>query len=216
MSDQLIFDWPLAEGVKAQDFFVAEPNLRAVKMLSETVAWPEKKLVLVGPPASGKSHLARIFAEENSAWIFDSSKIPNISEVSGPVVIEDADQIPTKQQESLFHLHNTLRAAHIPVLLTSRMAPSRWPLTLPDLKSRMEAATIVQIDQPDDTLLQVLLTKLFADRQIMPSPSVINYIAARMDRSYVAARQIVEQLDRTAMAAKKPVSIKMAATVLDK
>ena len=74
----------------------------------------------------------------------------------------------------------------------------------------------MQIKEPDDTLLQVLLTKLFTDRQIMPSPNVINYVAARMDRTYVAAQQVVDQLDRMALAEKKPISMKMAAALLDK
>jgi len=216
MSNQLVFDWPLTEGLKSQDFFVAPPNEHAVEMLRDPSAWPELKLVLVGPKASGKSHLSRIFAEETGAKILSSQDLPQNYIGLSPVVVEDADRLPPDQQEVLFHMHNNLRAAHVPLLLTASMAPSRWPLTLPDLKSRMEAATIVQIDQPDDTLLQVLLTKLFADRQIMPSPAVINYIAARMDRSYVAAGQIVEQLDRAAMAEKKPVSMKMAAALLDK
>ena len=216
MSDQLIFDWPPKEGLRAQDFFVAKPNERAVTMLSDTTAWPEQKLVLVGPQASGKSHLARIFAEETGAKIFSSSKIPKICEISEAVVVEDADRIPTDQQEALFHLHNNLRAAQIPLLLTSRLAPSRWYLSLPDLTSRMQATTIVRIEEPDDTVLQVLLTKHFADRQITPSASIINYIATRIDRSYIAASEIVVQLDHMSMSEKKPINMKIAARLLDK
>ena len=216
MSDQLVFEWPQSEGLKAQDFFVADPNAHAVEMLRDHAAWPEQKLILVGPEASGKSHLSRIFSDSHDAEIYASSSVPIHYQGHLPIVIEDADQIPADQQESLFHLHNNLRASNIPLLLTARAAPGRWPVTLPDLSSRMEATATVQINEPDDTLLQVLLTKLFTDRQIMPSPNVINYVAARMDRTYVAAQQVVDQLDRMALAEKKPISMKMAAALLDK
>ena len=216
MSDQLVFEWPQDEALKAQDFFVSEPNANAVAMLRAPETWPELKLVLVGSEGSGKSHLARIFLEETDAQIYPSHDVPRNYGDAEAVVIEDADRLPATEQEALFHLHNNLRAAGLPLLLTARTAPSRWDLSLPDLKSRMQATTIAQIGDPDDELLQVLLTKLFADRQIMPAPSVINYVATRMDRSYVAAQQIVDQLDRAALADQKQISIKMAAALLDK
>ena len=215
MPDQLVFNWPADEGLKAEDFFVSDANAQAVTLLRAPETWPELKLVLVGPEGSGKSHLARIFQDERHAKIFTSADIPRNYSAPYPVVIEDADSIPESEEEALVHLHNNLRAAGLPLLLTARLTPSRWALALPDLKSRMVATTVAQIEDPDDELLHILLAKLFADRQVMPPPSVINYVATRMDRSYVAAREIVEQLDRVALADKKQINIKMAAALLD-
>lgn len=216
MSDQLVFDWPNDAGLKAEDFFVCGPNAQAVTMLRAPETWPEQKLALVGPEGSGKSHLVRIFQEEHDAQVFSASDIPRHYEDDQPVVIEDADRIAFSDEEALFHLHNNLRAAGLPLMLTARTSPARWAISLPDLKSRMSATTVAHIKDPDDELLQILLAKLFSDRQVMPPPNVISYVVTRMDRSYVAAQSIVDQLDRTALARKKQISIRMAAALLDK
>ncbi len=216
MPDQLIFDWPSPEGLSAEDFYVSDANRNAVTMLRTPEAWPERKLVLVGPAGSGKSHLARIFEQEHNAIVVTVGAIPKAYEGVTPVVVEDADTLPLDQNEALFHLHNNLRARDIPLLLTAKTAPSRWPLVLPDLASRMQATTPVHIEEPDDELLAVLLTKLFADRQVMPSPSVIRYLSTRMDRTYSEAKRIIAALDREAMTQNKPPNTKMAAAILDK
>jgi chromosomal replication initiation ATPase DnaA len=59
------------------------------------------------------------------------------------------------------------------------------------------------------------MAKQFADRQIMPPPTLIPYLVSRIDRSFAAAREIVEQLDRASLAAKKPITRNLAAKVLD-
>jgi hypothetical protein len=39
-------------------------------------------------------------------------------------------------------------------------------VTLPDLASRLKAATVVEIAEPDEELLAQVMVKLFADRQL--------------------------------------------------
>ncbi len=215
MPDQLVFDWPSSEALSSADFFVSEANHTAVNMLRAPDTWPEHKLVLVGPEGSGKSHLARIFEQETGAFRCQAGDIPVNFQGQTPVVVEDADQLPADQNEALFHLHNALRARALPLLLTARTSPARWVIALPDLASRMQATTPITIQEPDDALLTVLLTKLFSDRQVMPSPAVINYLAARIDRTYADAKRTVDLIDREALALGKPPSIKIAAALLD-
>jgi chromosomal replication initiation ATPase DnaA len=89
-----------------------------------------------------------------------------------------------------------------------------WPVDLPDLKSRLKAATVVEIGEPDDELLAQVLVKLFADRQIMPDDKLVSYIAARMERSNAAAVEIVERLDSLALARGVKISRALAGEVL--
>jgi len=116
----------------------------------------------------------------------------------------------------MFHLHNAMRSAGHPLLLTARTAPGRWPVELPDLASRMQATTPIHIGAPDDELLGVLIAKLFADRQVIPSPSVVQYIVSRMERSHRFAADLVEALDRAALQGKTAITKKLAGEVLDK
>ena len=89
-----------------------------------------------------------------------------------------------------------------------------WGVTLPDLASRLKAATTVEIGPPDDLLLGQILVKLFADRQLLADDKVIAYIVPRMERSLAAAQAIVERLDRLALARGTRISRTLAAEVL--
>ena len=117
-------------------------------------------------------------------------------------------------EEALFHLHNLVLAEGFPLLITADRPAHLWGLSLPDLMSRMQGTQSVNLEQPDDQLLSAVVAKLFADRQLMPSPDVISYLVARMDRSFDAARDLVAAIDREALARKRPVTRKLAAEVL--
>ena len=215
MSRQLIFDWPTGVALGPEDFFVSEANAQAFAMIEDPTRWPEGKLCIVGPAGSGKSHLTRVFAAAHAPQVFaPDAALP--TQADRPVVIEDVHALAADAEEPLFHLHNNLRAAGLPLLLTARIPPTRWKITLPDLASRMQATAPITITDPDDALLQAVLMKLFADRQIMPSPHLVDYLAPRIERSFAAAASIVRDLDAEAMRRKKPITRALAAELLDK
>ena len=214
MPEQLVFDWPTGVSLGPADFFVSSANAQAFAMIQTPDSWPEGKLCLVGPTGAGKSHLARVFEAHSGATIMAASRIDDLHP-TGPVILEDVDQLPRDQEERLFHLHNNARATRLPLLMTARTAPARWDIALPDLASRMQACTTATISDPDDALLQALIMKLFADRQIMPSSTVVDYLSLRIERSFEAARAIVAALDAEALRSKKPITRRMAAELLD-
>ena len=67
---------------------------------------------------------------------------------------------------------------------------------------------------PDLELAHAVLFKLFSDRQLVVDPSVVAYIALRIERSLNAARAIVATLDREALSRGKRVTRAMAAEIL--
>ena len=85
-----------------------------------------------------------------------------------------------------------------------------WPVALPDLRSRLKAATVVEIGEPDDELLAQVLVKLFADRQLAVDESLVSFLTTRTERSFAAARATVEKLDREALRLKRPVTRALA------
>jgi chromosomal replication initiation ATPase DnaA len=132
---------------------------------------------------------------------------------SSPVLFEDADRAGFDDTE-LFHLINSVRENGTSLLITTREWPSAWPVTLPDLRSRLKAATVVEIGEPDEDLLGQVLMKLFADRQLYMDDKLVSYIVARMERSLNTAQTIVEKLDHLGLSRGARISRAMAAEVL--
>lgn len=221
MSGQLSFELPFRPAVGREDFFVSSANAEAVTLIETWEHWPHSKLILTGPPGAGKTHLTHVWAALCGARIVaarDLGSADIASLATRSVAIEDTDRIAgdAATEEALFHLHNLTLAEGNALLMTGRLAPGLWALRLPDLTSRMQGALVAHLHAPDDALLAAVLTKLFADRQIAPTPDTIPYLARRMERSFDTARRIVTALDAKALAEGRPVSRALAAEVLDK
>jgi chromosomal replication initiation ATPase DnaA len=221
MAEQLTFRLPSRPALGRSDFFVSPSNADAVAMVSEAARWPEGKLALTGPEGAGKTHLAHVWAAETGAVILDATDLaaadlPALA-ASARVAVEgmEARTGDPAAERALLHLHNLLRGAG-QLLLTGRTAPARWPIALPDLRSRMGATAVAELAPPDDALLSAVLVKLFSDRQIAVAPALVAYLVPRIDRSFAAARDIVDRLDRAALAEARPVGRALAARLLDK
>ncbi|MDA7426740.1 P-loop NTPase family protein [Thalassococcus lentus] len=221
MSDprQLPLPLPVRTALGREDFFVTPANAMAVALVEGWQNWPARKFILTGPSGSGKTHLAHVWAALSGATIIRATDLPNadIPAVStSPVCVEDVEQIAgnSAAEEALFHLHNLVLAEGHALLLTAQNPALQWDLVLPDLKSRMLGAQGADLPQPDDMLLTALLAKLFADRQIVPSPDVIPFLAGHMPRSYAAALELVHRLDRAALGRGGGVTRPLARSVL--
>lgn len=219
MAEQLSFDLPARPALGRDDFYVSPANALAVAMIEYPDTWPGGKLVLSGPAGSGKTHLCHVWAAQTGARIVKASaiaerEVPDLA--AGPVVVEDVPEISADAtaQNALFHLHNLALAQGNRLLLTGRAPPNLWALSLPDLQSRVQGATHIALSAPDDPLLAAVLAKLFADRQITPRPDVIPFLLQRMDRSFLAAADIVDLLDRAALSQGRTLSRKLAADLL--
>ncbi|MBI1220121.1 MAG: chromosomal replication initiator DnaA [Rhodobacteraceae bacterium] len=203
------------------DFFVSAANAAALAAVDGWQDWPQGKLVLVGPPGAGKSHLARIWAAETDAALLPAADLPAADlpalAATGRVALDDAHHVAgdAAAERALFHLHNMLAAAGGQLLLTATEAPNRWPVALPDLASRLQAAPVARLDRPDDALLAAVLVKLFADRQLHVAPAVIAYLATRIDRSLAAAAGVVVAIDRQSLTTRREITRAFAAEVLD-
>jgi len=215
-ASQLIFDLTRPPAYSAADFLPAPCNAAAMGWIERWPGWPGWALALSGPPASGKSHLARIFAVKSGsvavpAEVLTPDNIPDIAGDHG-VVVEDADR--GVDETALFHLYNLQKEQGRPLLLTGRKPPNRWKVKLPDLRSRLATLPVAEIGSPDDMLLEALLVKLFSDRQLRIGPEVTAYLLPRIERSFASVRTVVEQLDQAALASGRAVTLPLIRTVI--
>jgi chromosomal replication initiation ATPase DnaA len=174
------------------EFLVSASNMAAVAALERWPDWPGHCLVLVGPAGCGKSHLA-VLAGSRAAAL---------------QVVEDADRVPL-DEAALFHAWNAAQAGGPDLLLTARVPPARWPLRLPDLRSRLLSAQLAELADPDDELLVELIGRSFQRRGIIVSPLVINYMVQRIERSHAAALDAVARTDALAAAQKRPITVQL-------
>ncbi len=198
---QFILPIPPRDNLTRADFLAAPGNQRALDFLEGFPAWPASAVALYGPSASGKSHLARIWAEQAGATLICAADLREAP--PGPVVVEDVDAVQGFGHETaLFALFERGQ----PLLLTGRAAPVEWAVGLPDLASRYAALLAFGLGAPDDALLAGLAAKLFADRQLMVPDSVIRLMVERLARDPAAIRDFVAQADARALSQKRPIS----------
>lgn len=213
---QLALDLGHRPAFGRDDFWVAPGNQEAVEWIDRWPAWPGHVLALFGPPGCGKSHLAQVFALKARAYAIAS---PDLTVAAvGPLlaahsafVVEEGDACEAR---ALFHLFNAVREAGGSLLLTGREPPARWPVELADLRSRLAATPAVRIAPPDDAMMEAVVVKLLADRQLVVTPDVIAYVLRRIDRSFAAARTLVATADRESLAGKRPITIPFLKTLI--
>ncbi|WP_294931935.1 DnaA/Hda family protein [uncultured Paracoccus sp.] len=222
MALQLTFDLAGPPASSRADFLVTSANRDALAMLDRPDLWPQGRMLLVGAPGSGKSHVARFWAAENGALIRQAQalRVDAIDELLRPddaLVVEDAHRIGAAAgaEQAMFHLWNLAAERGATLLMTARTPPRDWGIVLPDLRSRMQALARVELGPPDDALLPAVLVKLFADRGIPVAPEVIAFLALRMDRDLDLARRLVLAMDQAALAAHRPITRRLAAEWLD-
>ena len=204
MAAQLVLPLEPGNAMTRAEFIVAPGNARALAFLDSFPDWPAPALALTGPSASGKTHLARIWAQRSGAMLLDARSLRD--PVFGPAVVENIDSAPTFAHETALF---AMLEQGAPLLLTGRAAPSLWPVSLPDLASRFQALLAFELGASDEALLMALAVKLFADRQIVVPEAVVTHLVRTLERSPAALRDFIQRADAQALAEKKPVNLQL-------
>jgi chromosomal replication initiation ATPase DnaA len=209
MAAQLVLPLEPNNAMTRADFIVAPGNVRALAFLDSFPDGVSSAAALCGPSASGKTHLARIWAERTGALLLDARTLRGTA--AGPAVVENIDSAPTFAHEpALF----AMLEQGTPLLLTGRSAPASWPVSLPDLASRFRALLAFELGASDEALLMALAVKLFADRQLTVPESVVTHLVRTLERSPAALRDFIQRADAAALAEKKPVNLQLIRSLM--
>ena len=154
------------------DFMPSMCNFEAYRLIDSWPMWNYFAACIYGPEGCGKTHLANIFSDNVSVIEHYPYKIPCIK--AKDLTLDRPRQLLNKfyclivedlsadiNQEAMFNLYNMYRDEGGSILFTSREAPARINFTLADLRSRMNIVPSIEIKEPDDNLLSVLMVKLF-------------------------------------------------------
>ena len=188
------------------DFIVGESNIEAVKWIDNFSKSNITGLIIIGPSASGKSHL--ISTLENKYKILEAKDINeekiNILELKD-VIIENIEQI--KNHNFFLHVINFVKEKNFKVLLTSKLSIKELNIRLEDLKSRLLAYSHSKILLPTDDVLRGIIIKVSKDKGLLLSDNVINYIITHIERSYSVINTFLNDLDHLSLISKKRITV---------
>ena len=206
---QLVLPLATSPALRREDFIVAPGNREAVAFLDAWPHWPSHIAALHGPPGSGKSHLAAIWAERAKAHVVAAADLDeSVLLRGGPIAVEDAGE--GTGDAILFSLIESGRQ----ILFTARRPPAQWHASMPDLASRYRALLSFALWAPDDELLAALARKLFADRQLQVPDAAIAQMINSLERSPAAIRDFVARADEIALSQKRAVSVALIREIL--
>lgn len=185
--------------------------------------WPGPGLVLTGPPQSGKTTLAHMWRRRSGA--IDISRLT--LETDGPgdwlmdgsaVLYDDATRLidDAEAQRAMFHIINMLMARGGHLLLVADRPVAQWRIALADLRSRLFLLPQAEIEPPDDTVLGGVLRSGFARRQLRVEPAAIDFLVARIERSFAAANALIAEIDREALQQRRNITIPFLRQILDR
>lgn len=214
---QLPLEFSVHNYMGRDDFMVSDCNRQAFIMLDSWPDWVTNGLFIYGPEGCGKSHLAHLFADKVrynlqgklgvaivAASQVNMRNVKRLAEENQVVVVENV--CPLHNDEALFHLFNMFNETGKYMLWTAERAANCLHFTLPDLQTRLNMLPSVAINEPDDMMLQMLIAKLFNDRQIIIGQDIVNYILSNARRSFAYIRDLVREIDEISLALQSAVN----------
>ena len=197
---QLFLDFPRIDSGQ-RELIDSGAYAAATGALRRWKHWPGGQMAVVGEPFAGKTRLLHAWASDAQAALVTGealarAEIDEIARLSvSALAIDDADHPDVAL--GLLAALNLCRDRGVPVLVSGRTEPAGWHPRPLDLKSRLTAMPVAQIEPPDDETLALRLREECALRHlILPDESVV-YLANRMEKSWAAVGQVADQIERT-------------------
>lgn len=218
-NDQLTIDFQPEPNLGREDFILGACNALAADWIDRWPDWPGRirGLVIHGPADCGKSHLGTIWSRMNGARTLkhiDENTLATIAP-GAHLLLDHPAPGSAWPDDQFFHLLNHLTDGEGSVLILSRLPMSQFNWALPDLMSRLNGLPAAEITAPEDDLLIAVMQKQAEDLGFSLDGDIARYICHRIERSFSAAGQTVQQVNAVALSRKKKVTIAMVRDLLD-
>jgi DnaA family protein len=229
VTGQLPLAWP-APASHRFEHFDPTGNDQAVALLQGLADAPDgPPLLLAGPGGVGKTHLLVATASRArehgrsaaylalSRWSdFDADALAALAG-HDLLAIDEIEQVAGQRaaQVALFDLYNRCLDRGAVLLMAAREPPARLPLTLPDLVSRLSAATLLPVQPLPEPERRRLLQRRAQARGFELDEAVLDFLFRRYRRDLPALLALVERLDRESLARQRRVTLPLVRAVLD-
>ena len=125
-------------------------------------------------------------------------------------IMEDFDS--SWNEEKFLHIFNLLSENQKYLLVTSQVLPE---IKLPDLSSRIKSVNLINIQQPDDNMMQMLIFKLFSNYSVVISSEVVNFLIKVLPREFPAIVESVRIINDFALENKRKITIPIVKQALE-
>lgn len=229
IKQQLVLTVPFNDETSFADFCWTGNELLQQQILSILPEKKERLFYLWGSAGSGKSHILQAACQAMSlvghAVAYLPLKLlqdwdPAILEGMADhdlVAVDDIDAIAGNDawEEALFHLYNRLQTQQNILLVTGQVPPAVMPIRLPDLRSRLAFALVLQIHElSDDDKIHTLQGHAKKRGLELPT-SVGQYIINRCARNMHDLQAILARLDHASLVAQRKLTIPFVKEVLE-
>ncbi len=209
--------------------FIADSNTEAIKQLQAiSDGAGEQCMYIWGKPGSGRTHLLQACchkaAQQNSSVIYLPLKqLPELS----PQILEDLEQIKLvclddldniignkSWEEAIFHTFNKLKAQNNRLVIAASAPPKILDFDLADLKSRLSATMITQIQPLNDTQKIIALRIRAKARGLELSDQVCQYLLQHYSRDTTSIFAFLDRLDQASLTSQHKITIPFIKKVL--
>jgi DnaA family protein len=229
MNKQLALAIKLNDEATLADFNWANNTLLQQQIQQILTYKGDRLLYLWGALGSGKSHLLQACCQDlNSThsaiylplailkeW---GSQIIEGLEEQTLICIDDIDVIAKDPvwEEALFHLYNKIKDQERSILIISgNQSPTKIPLDLPDLRSRLCWGLVLQLNELSDEN-KISTIKLRALKRGFNLPtSVGQFLLNRCSRNMHDLHQLLNRLDDASLAAQRKITIPFVKEILN-
>lgn len=179
------FHWP--QIYTSSSFIVSNCNSNVFKLVKKVDKWPTQNLVIYGPHFSGKTHLGRIFLEQNGGQLLNSNDL-SVNINSSCVV----DGLENFSEENIMSIFFRTQPFKIPVLWLS-LKPTIFSIN--DLNTRFNSILSLHISEPDEDTFKLIFTKRCADFGLAINEEILEYIVRRSKITYYSINELVLKLN---------------------
>lgn len=216
-SFQLPFAFSFREELNFASFRTTPDNALLLQYLQGFGLGTDQFCFLWGVAGSGKTHLLQALCHASPAAVY----LPLAQlQTYGPqsldgldafafLVFDDVQVIAGRREweERLFQLFNALHARGAQICLAADRNPAALPLTLADLRSRLQLSVVFEVQPLDEAGRREVLKQHAHQRGIELKDEVAAYIMARSPRGMLDLLAVLDRLDRLSLAEKRRVTI---------
>ena len=182
------------------------------------------EIYVYGTSGSGKTHLLqgvifRVIEQNKKAVFIDcADEIPDyLVEIVADLdwlSIDNIDCIDEAQQHLLFDLYNRARQSRVNIVVSGNSTPRELNM-MKDIKTRLNLATVFQLDVLDDKQTKAVLKSQMSERNMSIDEKIYAYLFKHYSRDINKLLGAIDRLDEASMQVKQGISIPLAKKILD-